>query len=186
MLQVRVVCVCELGILTGSRDNTIKLWTADERGQYSETTTFVGHTDFVTALAYRPAADGGPGLIASGSRDATVRVWDPSSPAEPLLVLRGHGYQVTGVAWLGPAALASSSLDATLRLWRDGACVAELHGHAGPVLCLLGRPDGRVWTGSGDHTIRIWEGDREAAVLSGHADTVRWGDAGRGRRSLGS
>ena len=56
----------------------------------------VGHTDFVSALAYAPPGvlPGCPGgAVVSGSRDCTVIVWDLAS-AEPVQKLEGHQYQV--------------------------------------------------------------------------------------------
>ena len=60
----------------------------------------VGHTDFVSALAYAAPGvlQGCPnGAVVSGSRDTTVRVWDPQTAAV-LQTLEGHQYQV---GWLG-------------------------------------------------------------------------------------
>jgi WD40 repeat protein/serine/threonine protein kinase len=75
--------------------------------------TWAGHTGSITSAAISP--DGG--LVASGSRDQSVRLW--SMPAgRPLAVLFGHTKAVTGVAF-HPSGhwLASSSADGSLRLW---------------------------------------------------------------------
>lgn len=56
----------------------------------------VGHTDFVSALAYAPPGllEGCPGgAVVSGSRDTTVIVWDLQT-AQPVQRLEGHEYQV--------------------------------------------------------------------------------------------
>ena len=54
----------------------------------------VGHKDFVSALAYIPAGEQYPkGAVVSGSRDATVMIWDVST-GELLQTLEGHQYQV--------------------------------------------------------------------------------------------
>lgn len=44
----------DIGLLTASRDKTIKLWRETEN-QYVEDSTYVGHESYVTALAYIPA-----------------------------------------------------------------------------------------------------------------------------------
>ena len=68
--------VCPLGVLTGSRDKTVKVWAPDEAtGSYSLVQTLVGHTDFVVAVLYVPpgANDDYPaGAIVSG-RQARLR-----------------------------------------------------------------------------------------------------------------
>ena len=56
----------------------------------------VGHTDFVSAVAYAPPGllEGCPGgAVVSGSRDTTVMVWDLQT-ATPVQRLEGHQYQV--------------------------------------------------------------------------------------------
>uniref|UniRef100_A0A1D2A6R5 Phospholipase A-2-activating protein n=1 Tax=Auxenochlorella protothecoides TaxID=3075 RepID=A0A1D2A6R5_AUXPR len=172
-MQIRVICVCDLGILTGSRDKTIKLWVEGDDGEYTEASMFVGHTDFVSALAFAPASSIHPdGLVVSGARDATVRLWNPVRFTE-LQILEGHKYQVTGVVILDEATIVSSSLDSTLRIWRAGVCQQVLTGHTGPVLCTLRVPRGDVWSGSGDDSIRVWREGTCVDVIPAHADTVR-------------
>ena len=53
-LQVRSLLVCKLGLLTGSRDKTFKLWRKGANG-YEIENTYVGHESYVTALQYIPA-----------------------------------------------------------------------------------------------------------------------------------
>ncbi|PNW78780.1 hypothetical protein CHLRE_09g389912v5 [Chlamydomonas reinhardtii] len=181
--DVRGVVVCPLGVLTGSRDKTVKVWAPDEAtGSYSLVQTLVGHTDFVVAVLYVPpgANDDYPaGAIVSGSRDKTVRVWDPQTAA-CVAVLSGHEYQVTALGLLPKAdgqagGLVSASLDKTVRVWRDGKCAATLTGHEGPVLCLLVLPGGEILSGSGDTTVKMWApgGGPCIHTIKAHTDTVR-------------
>ena len=57
-------------------------------------------------------------LLASGSEDGTVRVWQPSTGSAPLYVLRGHTDAIRALAW-SPSGhtLASFSYDETICLW---------------------------------------------------------------------
>lgn len=64
--QVRALCVCDLGLVTASRDRTLKLWKEDA-GQYTLHSTFAGHQSYVTAVAYLP-----PGLAAGFPAGAIV------------------------------------------------------------------------------------------------------------------
>ena len=70
-LRVRSVCFSPNGLwaLSGSDDNTIKLWDL-VRGE--EKRTLSGHTGSVRTVCFSP--DGHWGL--SGSDDDTVRLWD--------------------------------------------------------------------------------------------------------------
>lgn len=149
----------------------------------------VGHTDFVTALAYGPPGSlAEEALIVSGSRDASVRIWSVDSAQEVGPPLLGHKYQVTAVAVLPASSSAratqplvvSASLDATLRVWdTTGACLRVLTGHTGPVLACLAVGE-TVWSGSGDGTIRVWDPDSGEClrILQAHGDSVRCGDSG--------
>ncbi len=138
--------------------------------------TLQGHEGPVRALAFRPGppialfAIGDPSprpatgdstpLLASGSFDRTVRLWDPRS-GRCLAVLDRHWDTVYAVAFSPDGStLATGSNDATIRIW-DVATREEmtlLRGHSAYVYSLAFSPDGRMLaSGSGDHTVRVWD-----------------------------
>src|SRR5262249_35021183 len=82
--------------------------------------TLEGHTGPVHAVAAVPLPHG-QGLLASGSMDGTVRLWDPLTRSPVGDPLEGHTGPVQAVAAIplpdGQVLLASCSIDRTVRLW---------------------------------------------------------------------
>ena len=75
--------------------------------------TLIGHGHYVEAVAF------GSGLLASGSRDKTVKVWDPRT-GDLLKTLSAHDGYVRSVVFGGSGLLASGSRDKTVKLWNAG------------------------------------------------------------------
>src|SRR5918911_921418 len=81
--------------------------------QRPELVVQTGHADRIRAVAYAP--DGR--LLASGSIDNTVRLWDTANGTE-LRALKGHTRPVLSLAFSRDGrVLASGSADETIRLW---------------------------------------------------------------------
>ena len=137
----------------------------------------VGHTSQVYSLAFKPNSY----LLASGSGDDTIRIWDVRdiNNLRHVRTLRGHTDRVYCVAWSpNGRTLASGSRDGTVRLWNpeNGINFAVLRGHTAHVYCLAWSPDGRILaSGSRDDTIRLWNPDTHGIlrVLRGHKGDVR-------------
>src|SRR5258705_41164 len=89
------------------------------------------HLDKVTAMV--PSPDGG--LLASASRDNTIKLWDPHT-GEHLRTLEGHSSDVTSVAFSpdgGPLASASWGNTIKLRDPHTAEHLTKLEGHSSPV-----------------------------------------------------
>ena len=135
-----------------------------------------GHTSHVFSLAFKPNSY----LLASGSHDKTVRIWDVGDRdnLRHVRTLRGHTDQIWSVAWSPDGrTLASASSDGTVRLWNpnNGINFAVLRGHTEAVYSVAWSPDGRILaSGSSDDTIRLWNPDTHGIrrVLRGHTGSV--------------
>ena len=137
-----------------------------------------GHTNQVNALAFKP----GSAILASGSDDDTIRLWDLTWNAwrtRSIRTLRGHKKDVEAVAWSPDGMLlASGSKDRTVRLWNpeDGTTAAILRGHTKDVKAVAWSPDGTMLaSASSDNTIRLWnpmDTDSPLYVLKGHTGNV--------------
>jgi WD40 repeat protein len=116
----------------------------------------------VTSAAFTPAHQGyvwalaslGGGRIASGGRDAVIRLWHKTG--EPAGQLAGHTRSVLGLAALGNERLASVSRDRSLRIWNLAAqrCEQTYTPHDTAALCVARLGDGEVATGGADGWIR--------------------------------
>lgn len=124
---------------------------------------------FVQSLAFSP--DGR--LLASGSRDCTVKLWHVGT-GRSIRTLSGHSRWVYSVAFSPDGSmLASGSADKTVRLWdvESGEEIRTLSGHSGCVRSVAFSPDGRILA-SADLAVIVkhWdlENGKEIRTLSEH------------------
>ena len=141
--------------------------------QNPELVVQTGHSLYVNSIAFSP--DGR--LLASGSADNTIKLWDAASGQE-LKTLLGSSGRVNSIAFSPDGrTLASGAGDSLIRVWdvEKGVELRRLKGHTADVNAVSFSPNGKVLaSGSHDQTVRIWDvqSGEELSVLTGHACDV--------------
>ena len=132
-----------------------------------------GHRDYICSLAFHPQGK----IIASSSRDNTIRLWDTST-GKCLCLISEHEDWVYVVAFSADGnLLASGSADQTLRLWdsKTGKPISKAMEHPDTIWSVAFSADGQtIATGNTDRQIRLWDVATAECrqTLNGHSDRV--------------
>ena len=148
---------------------SIGIWLYDA-DTYKPLSLLTGHTDRVLSVEY--SADGK--ILASGSRDGTIRLWDPQT-TKNIAVLTGHQNGVTHIAISGDSRkLASVGADEKfVRLWNINTHrhITNLKGKFNTIHSLAYSPDSDIIAaGDFDGTVKLLstEKKKQIASLVGH------------------
>jgi WD40 repeat protein/uncharacterized caspase-like protein len=125
-------------------------------GQKPELSVQTGHAGQVLSLAFTSDSK----LLASGSVDKTIVLWDPAT-GNQLRALKEHTGTVNSVAFSpDDKQLASGSADNTIKIWdvASGRVKQTLAGHTLYVSSVAFTPDGKMLaSGSGDQSVKLWD-----------------------------
>ncbi|WP_019502891.1 NB-ARC domain-containing protein [Pseudanabaena sp. PCC 6802] len=167
-------------LASGGEDQMVRIWNT-QTGQILKVVR--GYANGIWSVAWQPeprsvmAATHWRPLLASGSEDDLVRVWDPNAGQE-LKTLEGHTNRIWAVAWSpGGQILASASGDRTVKLWdvETGRSLRTLKGHSDRVYSVSwSMVEPILASCSQDRTIKIWnvQTGQLLKTLSGHENGV--------------
>lgn len=144
---------------TSSHDWKVTLW--DAATTSGPLQVLDAHENAAQAVAYANTPKGP--LLASGSADKTVKLWNLDT-LDKLRTYRGHKDFVTALTFSPDGKqLASASLDGNIRIWSTSSSrlLRRLYGHRGRVTGLAFSPDGATLASSAaDGQLRIWDVSR--------------------------
>ncbi|CAE6393613.1 unnamed protein product [Rhizoctonia solani] len=137
--------------------------------------TFQAHRKVISSISFSSDAT----LIASGSYDNTVCIWNVSNGLLASGPFKGHRNRVNSVMFSSDKIhLASGSEDRKIRIWTTAGtskCQLLLTGHTSAVKSVMFSPDGlQIVSGSSDRTVRIWNTLNGAILhnLRGHTAPI--------------
>jgi WD40 repeat protein len=167
-------------LTSGGEDQSVRVWDV-KTGQVLRVAR--GYSNGIWSVAWQPPPRSGltaahwRSLLASGSEDHQVRIWNPET-GEELHTLPGHTNRIWAVAWSpGGQFLASASEDRTIKLWhgQTGHLLRTLRGHGDRIFSVNWNPIAPVLaSGSQDQTIILWHVDTGEwlKTLTGHCNGV--------------
>ncbi|KAG8801925.1 protein with putative role during mitosis [Serendipita sp. 399] len=136
-----------------------------------------GHRSSITRVAFHPVFS----LLASGSEDTSVKIWDWET-GEFERTLKSHTKSVSDVDFdsKGNFLGVSCSLDLTIKLWdtnNDYKMIRNYYGHDHSVSTVRFIPgDDSIISASRDKTLRVWDVASGQCVktIHGHSEWVRY------------
>jgi len=146
---------------TACQDGNVRVYKM-EGAEHGPVVTLQGHEKRVFNIAFHPIC---PNVMASGSDDLTIRVWNwnPAYAGHRMLRrLQGHSYFVRALLWHSelPQILFSGSWDATIRVWDvvRQVCLHVAYEHHADVYGLSLHPQRPFFlvSSSRDTTLRFW------------------------------
>ncbi|KAL0036898.1 hypothetical protein WJX77_004183 [Trebouxia sp. C0004] len=125
--------------LSGSDDGTVRLWSiADESA-----VACIDSKANVCSVQFSPTNSN---LMAFGSANYRVYLYDLRQISAPLAVIGGHTKAVSYVRWVGSNQVISASTDNTLKLW-DVADAAQSEGNCAPITSFTGHTNEKNFVG---------------------------------------
>lgn len=169
-----LITPCSTKIITLYNDTILQIYDLETKNNPKFA---INHTDTISALAiitylnpskllliesYDPLSVSPMKIIATGSRDKTIQIWDIDKK-NCLKILKGHEKMVSVlIALSDKKQLLSGSQDTTVKLWNSetGECLKTFSGHDDTITCITLIPNSTQFiSGSSDQTIRMWNID---------------------------
>ena len=171
----KIVCITELKtgkIVTGSYDNTIKIWNLNTYNDICEKTiNEEGNVLCLLEFEYN--------MLLSGTNKNNINLFNLNNnyTNNKIFSFKGHELWVNNIVKLNAIYFASCSNDNQIRIWdyQKKICINILRGHVDGVLSIIVLSDGRLCSGGADLSIKIWDWTKGVccSTLLGHKKWIK-------------
>jgi WD40 repeat protein/uncharacterized caspase-like protein/energy-coupling factor transporter ATP-binding protein EcfA2 len=166
-------------LVSASADGTVRLWRV-QNNEFQPLKTLTGHQDWVTDVAFSPIPPlnqgGEGGIIASSSRDSTIKLWQlDGTLITTLSAARGW---INSLAFSSSSLLASAGEDGTIKLWQvnnnDVREIKTIKENDDRITDVTFSHDGQKLAAAGDNgTVNLWQvADSKLINSYSHPDRV--------------
>ena len=177
---------CQSGdfLVSGSRDNNLRIWPTPLSETPVPSIVCEGHTDAVScAVVSKSVAGSSSFLIASASSDLTVKMWSYDSKdcsVRSVWTIKAHEKEINAITFSSDYKfLITASQDKTIKIWDTitGQLLRTLTGHkrgVWSISCTFSQ-EMLLVSGSADRTVKIWRLSDDFACIKtfeGHSNSI--------------
>ncbi len=164
-------------LITGSKDNSAKLWQFDSKTPLTLASSLLGHTGPVSAVGFSKQSNK---FVITASEDRTIKLWllDDLNNPKSKFTFQAHEKDIQSID-VAPNDLyfVSAGLDKVCKMWsvEDGSLLGVFKGHKRGVWKAKFSPiDQALVTCSTDKTIKLWNVRDFSCIrtFEGHLNTV--------------
>lgn len=162
---------------SGAGDSTARIWDCNTQTPFKK---LQGHSSWILCVSYSPCGT----MIATGSMDNSVRLWDSATGEALGGPLLGHYKWISSIAWEPlhlvdegqKPRLATGSKDGTVKVWDSTRriCLYTMSGHTNAVSCVAWSGSNIIYSASHDKTIRAWDVDAMGKCIQTLKSHAHW------------